>query len=221
MKSLSASVLLAFLVFVSAKRTEADVVEAALVGGVIGGAIGMAIAILGSGAGDSSITNPDSSFLADSLRLPAEFTFTIVDDSASFAKIRYSYTKILSDYESYAGDKRKLDDTVTRGLLAKQFEALGGVRQDDSLAQWKVSYVQQLGWDMGEIVKSMMVCVEGGPTDSKAASTVCASFSERTMLNTHPTRTGIVKNLVQILLGNRETAKLNPKKFRRYTVTRS
>lgn len=106
--------------------------------------------------------------------------------------------------------------TATTPLIARELAELGGVRSSAPDAQYTVVYRQVLGWDMGEIVKRMTLCMV--PSAHGVDSTICAEFSEETLFNTHPTRKSTVRKLVSLLQGDTNSKKLNPAKYRRYRL---
>lgn len=217
-----ATALLALGILVAApRRTEAGIVEGALIGAGVGAIVGVTMSLLRdsssapSKAGDSAnAVHP--SFAADSLVFRGGFGFAIVDDSLSSRKVQYACGKLFSGYDAYTQDRKTIPDTLTGSLVAKELAALGGVRRAAADAQYLVAYRQVLGWDMGEIVKRMTICVAPSPQADGALAPVCAEFTEETLFNTHPTRKSTVAKLVALLQGNKGIKKLKPAKYRRY-----
>jgi len=127
-------------------------------------------------------------------------TFFVSESESGSQQIRYAYSKMFSGYSEYAKDRPEVGDTVTKSLIRDRLLRFGMGRSEaaDGSGATKFVYKQILGWDMGEIVKKMTICAE---TDSgKTPIGECATFSEMTMFNSHPTRSLVVDNLLAILL---------------------
>lgn len=208
------------IAFLFPQKVEAGILEGALIGAGVGAVVGVVMSLGDPGPGAGVAADPDSSFLADSVQFGKAFRFAFVEDSGASLTVKYNYGKIFSDYETYAKEKKVVSDTVTANLIGKALWDKGGDRVSDSAADvdYLVRYKQLLGWDMGEIVKRMTICVEARKVDSSSVRPVCVEFSEMTMFNTHPTRARIVKKLVALLAGNDTAKDLNSKKFRRFVL---
>lgn len=123
------------------------------------------------------------------------YTFKVLEEGSGSKKVNYNYSKIalgFDKYESYAEKAETVEDTLTGAIISKRMREMGFSEAENS--QLEIAYVQLLGWDMGEIVKAMKVCV------AAQNSCDCAGFSELTMFNTHPTRTRVVGELLSILM---------------------
>lgn len=212
--------LLACAVSFFPKLTCAGVLEGALIGGCVGLAVSLAMQKHDTSA--TSITNKDSSFLADTLRLDSGFTYRFSRDSGASQKIKYAYSGFFSGYDAYTKDKNVVEDTLTPSLISRQLTTLGGIRVPDSSASAdiQVRYRQILGWDLGTIVKKMIICAESDRNASLASGPICTEFDERTIFNTHPTQARTTERLVRLLLSNADVPDLDPTKYHRIALKR-
>lgn len=144
-------------------------------------------------------------------------TFAFSDGGSQSQRINYAYSKIFSAYSEYTKNKEEIEDTLTASLIRKRLIQAGmkAMSASNDPTSTIFSYRQILGWDMGEIVKQMTICAESRMTGDPQIE--CATFSELTMVNSHPTRPLIVNNLLAILLTSKWPTGASPD---RYSKTR-
>jgi hypothetical protein len=122
-------------------------------------------------------------------------TFRVLDEYSNSAKVRYNYGMLplgFSSNESYADSRDSHVDFKTSFLISESMQEMG--YKDTVDGELEFTYAQLLGWDMGEIVKRMKICV------ASANNCECAEFSEMTMMNSQPKRQRVVRELLAILM---------------------
>lgn len=145
-------------------------------------------------------------------------SFIISDSALGSQRIRYDYLKNFSDYSEYTRDRPEISDTITKNLIGDRLvrSGMGWSKTDVDPEATKFVYRQILGWDMGEIVKKMTICAE--TNSDKTPAVECATFSELTMFNTHPTRRLVVDNLLAILLTSKWPEKAPTEKYSKHRL---
>lgn len=146
--------------------------------------------------------------------------YRIVYTDFSSRKIRYAYEKLFRSnvtYAEYTSNKEYVEDTTTKGLIAKRLESIGMTEEkSQEVGTLEISYEEIMGWDFGEIVKQMRICGSVNSTIKKPVE--CVEFSELKMANTHPTRELVVNNLIAILLTKNWPAAAPNNKYKRFEM---
>jgi hypothetical protein len=140
-------------------------------------------------------------------------TYYIVWNARSVSVV-YDYTKVTQDYDTYAAgrsvgvSRSDVPLAIADDLYRRGKRVLIGPEPSTSPSDLLVVRYRELwGWDMGDIIKALSISV----APPSGAPQVELSFSEMSIVNSHPTAASLVPQMMALLFKRGRAARLtNP-----------